>query len=139
MDDCKEYLLVGFIIGPQFVTHLQITKQCSNNLKYNAILIVFYKNVTYNRQKISYSLLLVWINEIQFAIQILWNHLNSSGSIFVDCGFFAYSWECYFVDTWIFSFSKKENSLYNLFFCWECKFVGEGYQRIPRKLSHHEF
>lgn len=34
---------------------------------------------------------------------------------FVDCGFFAYSWGCNFVDVSVFSFSKKENSFYICF------------------------
>lgn len=45
---------------------------------------------------------------------ILWNHLISWGSIFVDCnylvGFFAYSWECNFVDQY-FSFQFQLGKL----------------------------
>lgn len=39
---------------------------------------------------------------------------------------------------WVFSFSRKINSCI-ISFCWRCKFVGEGYPWIPRKLGHREF
>ena len=36
-------------------------------------------------------------------------------------------------------FSLKCSIKFYLLFRWGCKFVDEGYTRIPRKLSHHEF
>lgn len=55
-------------------------------------------------------------------ILILWNHLNYWGPIFVDFGFFAHSLGYDFVDTSVFSFSKKTNIL-QICFRRECKFV----------------
>lgn len=42
------------------------------------------------------------------------NHLNSWGSIIVDCGAIVYSRGCYLLDTSFFSFGKK-NNFQNLF------------------------
>lgn len=35
------------------------------------------------------------------------SHLNSWGPVFMDFGFFTYSWYCNFINVLVFSFSKK--------------------------------
>lgn len=37
----------------------------------------------------------------------MWNHLNLWGPISVDCGCFAYSWGCYFMDASISVYGRK--------------------------------
>ena len=41
---------------------------------------------------------------------ILWNHWISWGPIFVDCGVFAYSWGCNFMEASVLIFSNKDDS-----------------------------
>lgn len=65
---------------------------------------------------------LVKTDNTQTIQRILWNRLNSRVPIFVDIGFFAHSLGYDFVDTSVFSFSKKTNIL-QICFRRECKFV----------------
>lgn len=48
---------------------------------------------------------------------VLRNHLISWGPIFVDCGFFYYSWgcTCNFMDESVFSFNRKSTPFINSF------------------------
>lgn len=86
---------------------------------------------------IIYNLYILLVEMFLSYLEILWNHLNSWRSIFRGYGIFVYSCGCHFVDVSVFSVGKVTYS-FKICFHRGCKFVGEGYQLLPQKMSNHK-